>query len=276
MCKNQNENCRIISVTLNKGGVGKTTTCINLGVALAKQGHSVLLVDLDPQGHLAVGLGYNPNKFKVTVANLLYSAIDGFPLQDDNILIPVSENLDLLPSNRKLAAVSERLTFAKTQDRLDDDIPQSEDVLKFVLSEYRNRYNYIIIDCQPNVSVLTRNALVAADSVILPIEAHYLAYEGLSETLDIISMIKKRFNPDLKIEGILLTKYQSRTNLCRKIRDDVEKAYAGTVNIFAEPVSYSIRAAEQSAVGMSIFDYDANSAVANAYTELAREVSMNA
>jgi len=268
--------CRTISVTLNKGGVGKTTTCINLGVALANLGNKVLLVDLDPQGHLAVSLGHNPNELQFTVANLLYATIDGFPLQDDNVLIPITDHLDLLPSNRKLIGVSERLAFAKTQDRFNSELPQSEEVLREVIAGYKEKYDYILVDCQPNVSILTRNALVAADSVLLPIEAHYLAYDGLAETMDIVSLIQKHFNPSLQIEGILLTKYQSRTNLCRKIKAAVEKTYAGDCHIFPEPVAFSIRAAEQSAVGLSIFDYDDKSSVAEAYLALAQEVSGHA
>lgn len=269
-------NSRVISITLNKGGVGKTTTCINLGVALANQGKKVLLVDLDPQGHLAVGLGHDPNGFRYTIANLLYSAVDGIPCPEGDIRVSISENLDLLPSNRKLMGVSERLAFAQTRNWADDEAPRSEECLRHVLAPYREQYDYILIDCQPNVSILTRNALVAADSVLLPIEAHYLAYEGLAETLDIIALIRRRFNSGLQIEGILLTKYQSRTNLCRKIREDVKNTYTGSVRIFAEPVAFSIRAAEQSAAGLSIFDYDDKSNVASSYLALAQEVMCGA
>jgi len=265
------KNCRVICVALNKGGVGKSTTCINLGVALSKQGHKVLMVDQDPQGHLAACFGIDAGTLKHTIANMMYAHIDGFTISDENILLCISSNLDLLPSNKKLTTVADRLVFQKSCTQ-EDDIIQSEMVLKAVLAEYRNRYDYIIIDCQPNVSILTRGALVAADSVILPLETHYLAFEGLQQTLDVIAMIKKHFNPTLEIEGILLTKYQSRTNLCRSIKEAVESRYADNIRIFSEPVAYSIKAAEQSVNGTSIFDYDDKSGIAVAYASLAREV----
>lgn len=270
------KNCRVISVALNKGGVGKSTTCINLGVALANQGHKVLMVDQDPQGHLAACLGLDAGTLKYTIANLMYACIDGFPIKDEGILIQISDNLDLLPSNKKLTTVGDRLLFAKTREQEDEDAPPSEEVLKRVLDGYRDKYDYIIIDCQPNVSILTRNALVASDSVILPVETHYLAYEGLKETLDVIALVKRHFNPDLEIEGILLTKYQSRTNLCCGIRDMVETQYSKDIHIFSEPVAYSIKAAEQSVNGTSIFELDAKSSIAKAYLSLAQEVAGNA
>jgi chromosome partitioning protein len=267
--------CRIISVSLNKGGVGKSTTCINLGVALANQGCKVLMVDLDPQGHLAACLGLDAGTLKFTVANLMYACLDGFPASDDGILQHISDNLDLLPSNKKLTTVGDRLLFAKSREQEDESAPRSEEILKQVLDTYRDRYDYIIIDCQPNVSILTRNALVAADSVILPVETHYLAYEGLRETLDIIALVKRHFNPGLQIEGILLTKFQSRTNLCGSIKEMVEDQYANDIHIFTEPVAYSIKAAEQSVNGTSIFELDNKSSVAKAYMSLAREVAAN-
>lgn len=263
--------CRIISITLNKGGVGKSTTCINLGVALANRGYKVLMVDQDPQGHLAACFGINTASLKYTIANMMYACMDSFPIGDENILQHISDNLDLIPSNKKLTTVADRLIFQKTREQEDDTI-QSEEVLKSVLAGYREKYDYIIIDCQPNVSMLTRGALVAADSVILPLETHYLAFEGLQQTLDIIALIKKHFNPGLEIEGILLTKYQSRTNLCRSIKEAVEMKYADNIRIFEEPVAYSIKAAEQSANGTSIFEYDEKSSIAMAYASLAREV----
>jgi chromosome partitioning protein len=172
--------------------------------------------------------------------------------------------------------VGDRLLFAKSREQEDESAPKSEEILKLVLDNYRDKYDYIIIDCQPNVSILTRNALVAADSVILPVETHYLAYEGLRETLDIIALVKKHFNPSLQIEGILLTKYQSRTNLCCSIKEMVETQYSNDIHIFAEPVAYSIKAAEQTVNGTSIFDLDSKSNIAKAYLSLAKEVAANA
>lgn len=269
------KNCRTISISLNKGGVGKSTTCINLGVALAKQGNNVLMVDQDPQGHLAACFGINAESLKYTIANLMYACMDGFSTDDKDVLIHISDNLDLLPSNKKLTTVADRLIFQKSREQEDDTI-QSEVVLKAVLAGYREKYDYIIIDCQPNVSMLTRGALVAADSVILPLEAHYLAFEGLQQTLDIIALVKKHFNPGLEIEGILLTKYQGRTNLCRSIKEAVESKYADVIRIFAEPVSYSIKAVEQTVNGTSIFEYDEKSSIAFAYASLAEEVDAHA
>ncbi len=271
----KNSKCRIISVALNKGGVGKSTTCINLGVALANQGYRILMVDLDPQGHLAACLGRDAGTLKHTIANLMYAHLDGFPVNDDGILLSIRDNLDLLPSNKKLTIVGDRLLFAKSQEREDESAPKSEEILKQVLDGYRVSYDFIVIDCQPNVSILTRNALVASDSVILPVETHYLAYEGLRETLDIIALVKRHYNPSLQIEGILLTKYQSRTNLCSGIKAMVESQYSNEIHIFAEPIAYSIKAAEHSAQGTSIFELDDKSSIAKAYLSLAEEVAVN-
>ena len=266
---------KVITIGLPKGGVGKSVTAINLGFALAKAGQRVLLVDSDPQrGNMTLKLGLAPDDLKQTISNAILAYLDeGDANRTESCIVNVAENIDLLPANPKLSAIQNRLIAERASGGiLDDHAVASEFVMKNILAPLKERYGTIIIDTSPSISMLAINALVAADSVLIPMEAHYESYEALTQILDVVSRIKSKLNPSLEIEGVLVTKYQSRTSLCRSIREMVETEHGQTVRIFTDAVPYSIKAAEQAVHGMSIFEHDPTNAVAQAYSQLAAEV----
>jgi chromosome partitioning protein len=192
----------------------------------------------------------------------------------EQTIIKIFDNLDLLPANPKLEAIQNRLIAERSNVGLFEDsssIPCHE-VLKHIVNEVKEKYDFIIIDTPPSVSMLTINALVASDSVILPMEAHFESYEALRQILDVIARIKTNFNPDLKVEGILITKYQNRTRLCREVSEHTEKNFGDNVHIFPEAIPLLIRVAELSSLGVSIFHHDPDSEVARSYDKLAKEV----
>lgn len=271
---------KIISVSMAKGGVGKSVTAVNLSAALSMSGKKVLLADCDPQqGNATLSLGQTPSKLKFTVANIISSFLDlGQVMGLDDAVIHLSDNFHLLPANPKLEAIQNRLIAERSNSGLfeeENSVP-CHGVLKHIFSTIKDVYDYIIIDCPPSVSMLTINALVASDSVILPMEAHYESYEALRQILDVIARIKSNFNPTLAVEGILITKYQSRTKLCREVSEYTVKNFGDSVRIFPDTIPLSIKAAELSSVGVSIFEHDAKSEVAFAYCNLAKEVMSNA
>ena len=267
--------CTIYAISMAKGGVGKSVTSVNLGAALAMSGHRVAIVDNDPQGSLTLALGHDPQTIKCTLSNLMLSVLDTGEVEGlEQTIIPISDNLHLIPSNQKLIAIQNRLTAEKSGTGLFDDEGNvsPEDVLKTIIKPLHEKYNFILIDCAPSLSMLTINALVAADSTLLPVEAHYLGFEALGQILDAIRRIKVKLNPNLKVAGILLTKYQSRTVLCRNVKELIESEYGEAFRVFPEPVPFSIKAAEQAMHGASIFETDPDNQVATAYASLAREV----
>lgn len=267
--------CKVIAVAMAKGGVGKSVSAINLGAAFACTNKKVCIADLDPQDDATKALGFQPEACKRTIANLMYSLVDIGEFSDpDDAIITKSEFLDLIPANKKLSGVEKRLSVddAKSGWSQDDGEISNEKVLKMLLDSLRNRYSYILVDCPPSLGALTINALTAADSVLLPLEAHHLGYEALPSILNTISLIKQRFNPSLEIEGVLITKYQDITNMCREVRELANCEYGEHIKIFNNPIPFSIKAAEQTAYGVSIFEHAKNNPVATAYMEAAKEV----
>jgi len=264
-----------ITICLPKGGVGKSVTAINLGFALARTGQKVLLVDSDPQrGNMILKLGLSPDDLKQTISNVIMAYLDeGDSNRAGSCIVNVAEGIDLLPANPKLSAIQNRLIAERASGGiLEDETVASEFVLKTILAPLKERYDTIIIDTSPSISMLAINALVAADSVLIPMEAHYESYEALTQILDVVARIKAKLNPSLSIEGVLVTKYQNRTSLCRSIREMVEAEHGQAVRIFADAVPYSIKAAEQAVHGVSIFEHDPANAVAQAYSQLAAEI----
>jgi chromosome partitioning protein len=264
---------KTIAFALAKGGTGKSTSSLNISAALASLGHKVVLVDNDPQGSLTIALGQEPKAIKHTLASKMQNLLDdseGTPIQD--CLIHCS-TVDLLPSNQKLALVEKRLTIeSKSTLFADDNALPSELVMRKALEPLRERYDYILIDCPPSAGMLTVNAMAASDSVLIPMESHFLGFEAIKQTLELIGRVKGSVNPTLQVEGILLTKFQDRTTLCRTIRDSVLEAYGENLHIFTEPIAYSIKAAEQAVIGASIFETDPRGKIAQGYMAAAREV----
>ncbi len=271
---------KTIAISMAKGGVGKTSTAVNLSAALAISGKKVLIIDLDPQqGSSTLALGFSPGEIKFTIANIISSLLDlGQVDRLEKNVLHVSNNLDLLPANPKLETVQNRLIAERSSAGMftDENAIPSHEVIKHILFDIQEAYDYIIIDCPPSVSMLTINALVAADSVILPMEAHYECFEALRQIFDVIARIKANWNPKLAVEGVLITKYQSRTRLCREVSEYTNQNFGDKVLIFKDTIPLSIKAAELTSLGVSIFDHAPDSEVAAAYDNLAKAVLANA
>lgn len=268
---------RVIAIINCKGGVGKTTTALNLGAALSNVGKKVLLIDNDPQGNLTAALGYTPAEQKYTLTNLLLTAIDypeDMELHLGRSVLHIENMPDLVPANRRLADAAARLQVMQMSqyNAVGDAGRFCERVMDDLMAHFRDRYDYIIIDCGLKHELLSVNALAAADYCIIPVQSHFLASEGIPDVLDLICSVQAKFNPRLKIAGILLTMYQSRPQLCQSVRSGVSEVYGERIHVFERPIEYSIRVAECPAAGKSIFSYAPQNPAADSYRSLAVEV----
>lgn len=253
----------VISIVNQKGGVGKTTTCVNLGIGLAKIGKKVLLIDFDPQGSLTASLGFEPDELENTVSNILSYIINDKAFDLDYGIIRHDEGVYLLPSNIELSGIE--ISLVNTLSR--------ETVLKEYISRVAQNYDYIIIDSNPSLGMLTINSLAAAESVIIPVQAQYLPIKGLEQLLVTINKVRRQINPSLAIKGIVLTMVDKRTNFSKEIMQLIGDIYGDNIYIYEEPVPPSIRVSEASAEGRSIFSYDPKGKVAKAYEALVKEVA---
>ncbi len=257
------DKCKVIAITNQKGGVGKTTTAVNLGTGLTHHGHRVLLIDADPQGSLTISLGIkNPDELEVSLCTMMDAVIKDKEIMANSGLIGTSEGVMLLPSNIELSGIETSLV--NTMSR--------EFVLKSYIDTMRNSYDYILVDCMPSLGMMTINALVAADSVIIPSQPNFLSAKGLNLLLHSVSKIKRTINPKLSIDGILLTMVDNRTNNARDIIEALRSGVGQSIRIFNTEIPHSVRAAECSGLGVSIFTHDANGKVADAYRTLTKEV----
>lgn len=257
----------IMAVVNQKGGTGKTTTCENLGVGLAMEGKKVLLVDTDPQASLTISMGFpNPDDLSPTLSDMMGKIMFEKEIEPGEGILKHPEGVDIMPSNIELSGMEVSLVNAMSR----------ETILKQYLNTVKQNYDYILLDCMPSLGMLTVNALAAADSVLIPVQAQYLPAKGLEQLLQTVIKVRRQINPKLKIEGILLTMVDSRTNYAKDISNLVREKYDGKLKVYKTDIPRSVRAEEISAEGKSIFKHDPKGKVAEAYKILTKEVLDNA
>lgn len=257
----------VTAVVNQKGGTGKTTTCENLGIGLAMEGKKVLLVDTDPQASLTISLGYPvPDRISPTLSDLMKKIVSDQPIESGEGILHHPEGVDLVPANIELAGMEVSLV----------NVISRESVLKQYLDSVKKEYDFILLDCMPSLGMLTVNALASADNVIIPVQAQYLPAKGLEQLLQTVNKVKRQINPRLRIEGILLTMVDSRTNYAKDISALIRENYGGKLKVYQTDIPRSVRAEEISAEGKSIFRHDPKGKVAEAYRVLTKEVLQNA
>ena len=260
------KNCKVTAICNQKGGVTKTTTTANLGIGLVMQGKRVLLVDIDPQADLTTSLGWrDTDSLPITLANIMEEAMNDETVNPKSAVLNHNEGVDLIPASLELSNTELSLVNAMSR----------EYALKTCLESLKKDYDHIIIDCPPSLSMLTLNALMASDSVIIPVQAQYLPAKGMTQLMKTITRVRKQVNPNLKVEGIVLTLADMRTTLARATAETIKEQYGSMLRIFNTQIPVAVKAAEISAAGQSIFAYDKGSKVAQAYADLTKEVLKN-
>lgn len=255
--------CRVIVVANQKGGVAKTATVGNLGIGLAKKGKKVMVIDADAQGSLTASLGFTePDRLEVSLANILENIINEEEMAAGYGILEHEEGISLMPGNIELSGLEVSLV----------NVMSRENVMRSYVESVRDRYDYILIDTAPSLGMITINALASADSILIPVQAAYLPVKGLEQLIKTIGRVKRQINPKLEIEGILLTMVDSRTNYARDITSLLIETYGSRVRIFENSIPMSVRVAETSAEGVSIYKHDPKGKAAAAYQSLTEEV----
>ena len=255
--------CKVIAICNQKVGVSKTTTTANLGVGLVRAGKKVLVIDADPQGNLSQSLGIeNPDELEIALPNIMEQIMTGEDVDVKKGIVHHKEGLDLMPCNIDLSAVDISLVHVLSR----------EFIMKTYVDSMREFYDYILIDCMPSLGVITINSLTASDSVLIPVQAAYLPVKGLEQLIRTVSLVKKLLNRGIQFEGILISMLNARTNYAKDIMELIREYYGDAIPIFESKIPFSVKAAETSAAGVSIFTLDKKHPVAQAYEKLAEEV----
>jgi len=266
MSNDKDTACRVISVVNQKGGVGKSVTSTNLGIGLARKGQKVLIVDLDSQASQTVSLGWRlPDELPTTIATQINKVMENKPFDAHEGILQHSEGIDLVPSSIELSAMEMRMVNAISR----------EYILRNFLDELKPSYDTIVLDCPPTLGMMTINALAASNSTIVPVQPEYLSVVGMTQLFDTVNLVKRQINPNLQVEGVLITLANMRTNLAKNTVAIIKEAYGGNVRIFPQPIPYSTKVKEASASGKSIFSYEPKGNAAFAYEQMVKEVERN-